>query len=86
MIPARALRVAPICLGESTEGSVMDDTDKLVAAILAAGKASAEGRMTREDYIREFEGFIAAMEKRRRETGNTWAQGVAAAARKEAER
>jgi len=64
----------------------MSDTDKLVAAILAAGKAAAGGLKTHEDYLKEYDAFVAAIEKRGRENANTSARGAAAAANAEAGR
>ena len=45
----------------------MSDTDKIVAAILAAAKISAMGERPAAEYVAEYELFLKVLEKHERE-------------------
>ena len=48
-----------LCLAQSVgKGRLMSDTDKIVAAILAAAKVSAMGERPADEYVAEYESFL----------------------------
>jgi hypothetical protein len=62
------------------------DSDKIVAAILAAAKISQGEEHSTERYLDAYEEMRKAMADRQRPADTTWAQGLAATARNEAKR
>lgn len=62
------------------------ESDKIVAAILAAAKVSQDEEHSIDRYLDGYEKMLKAMADRQKPADTTWAQGLAAAARNEANR
>ncbi len=64
----------------------MMDMNKMVAATLAAAKAAAAGHHTHEEYIREYEEFLVALQEREKRQGSAWVKGMTDVLREENQR
>jgi hypothetical protein len=67
-------------------GGIMSDTDKIIAAILAAAKISKEGTHSPEGYVNEYHKMLAALETIEKAKASQFAAGLEKAIRDRAER